>query len=147
MANRKPDHIVPPEGVLCRDAEATFRLGYELAGVLAANAVVSLDGPLGAGKTQFVSGLVQGLGSPAEVSSPTFALIHEYVGGPVTVFHFDFYRVEREEELLLAGYDDCVGAGVVIAEWGGKFPQLLPPDTLRLQFEILSQEERRIRLL
>jgi len=143
MANR--NEIIPATGVICRGPEETQRLGEELAAVLEENAVLSLDGPLGAGKTQLVKGLVRGLGGAAEVSSPTFALLHEYAGGRATVYHFDFYRVEHEEELLVAGYDDCLDAGIVIIEWGGKFPGLLPARTLRLQVEILSGEERRIR--
>ena len=109
-----------------------------------AGSVVSLEGPLGAGKTLFAGGIVRGLGCEGEASSPSFALMHEYSGGRLPVFHFDFYRMDNAAELLMAGFDDCVPAGVTIAEWGDKFPEVLPPGTLRLRFDLLPEGGRRI---
>lgn len=146
MANRKPE-LFPHEGVICRTAEETTALGAELAVEWSVGSVVSLEGPLGAGKTQFTKGVAQALGCEAEASSPSFALLHEYHGGRELLFHYDFYRLEAADELQTAGYDDCLAEGVTLIEWGNKFPEVLPPDTWRLRFEILADGSRKIRLL
>ncbi len=145
MANRNPvwEELIGPNGVVTRSAGETARLGAALAENLDADSVLSLEGPLGAGKTQFARGLAGALGCDA--SSPSFAIVHEYSGGRLPVFHFDFYRMEAESELLTAGYDDSLGEGVVIVEWGDKFPGALPPGTLRLAFELRPDGARRIR--
>jgi tRNA threonylcarbamoyladenosine biosynthesis protein TsaE len=132
------------EGVICARPEDTRQLGRVVAEHLAMGAVLSLEGPLGAGKTQFAGGLVEGLGCETEASSPSFALMHEYAGGRLPVFHFDFYRMDSEAELLTAGFDDCVPAGVTIAEWGDKFPEALPPGTWRLRFVLRPDGGRQI---
>ena len=99
--------------------------------------VLALIGGLGAGKTHWAKGFVAGLGSLAEVTSPTFGLVHEYPGGRMPVFHLDFYRLESAEELISLGWDEYLEAeGVIVAEWGDKFPELLPPGTVRLVFAI-----------
>ncbi len=97
--------------------------------------VVSLVGPLGAGKTVFVKGLAQGLGiDPTVVTSPTFVIASEYpIGAGRRLAHVDLYRVESREELELAGFADLIGPGAVVAvEWGGRFPEALPPDRLKI---------------
>ena len=145
MANRNPvwENVIGPNGVITHSADETARLGAAFADDVGRSSVLSLEGTLGAGKTQFARGLVAALGCDA--SSPSFAIVHEYSGGRLPVFHFDFYRMEAESELLTAGYDDCVGDGVVIVEWGDKFPDALPPGTLRLSFELQSGGARKIR--
>jgi tRNA threonylcarbamoyladenosine biosynthesis protein TsaE len=144
MANRKPA-LLSPEGVICQTPEETANLGAEFAADVSVGSVISLEGPLGAGKTQFSKGLALALGCEAEASSPSFALLHEYPGRSLVLFHYDFYRMESAEELLNVGYDDCLAEGVTLIEWGNKFPEVLPPDTWRLQFEILPEGGRRIR--
>lgn len=104
--------------------------------------IVSLEGPLGAGKTQLVKGIAAALGCVEEASSPSFTLVHEYSGGRYPLYHFDFYRLENVEELYGVGYDDCLAAGGVVVEWGDKFPEALPPGTIRLNFEILPKGRR-----
>lgn len=147
MANRKGpcSELFTGGGAVCADAAATARLGARLAAELSPGSVVSLTGPLGAGKTQFTKGVAEGLGCTGEASSPTFALMHEYAGGRWPVYHFDFYRLESADELTMAGYDDCLETGVTIVEWGEKFPEVLPPDACRLVFEILPDGGRCIR--
>jgi tRNA threonylcarbamoyladenosine biosynthesis protein TsaE len=147
MANRNEEFepLWGPDGVVCHAVEDTIRLGVWLASEIGTGSVVSLEGPLGAGKTQLTKGLVAGLGSPDAVTSPSFALVHEYSGGEITVFHFDFYRMESAAELDTTGYDDCLAAGITIIEWGNKFPEVLPPGTIRIRVEILPGGGRRIR--
>lgn len=112
-------------------------LGRSAAATARAGSVIALVGGLGAGKTHWSKGFVKGIGSEAEVTSPTFGLVHEYSGGRLPVFHFDFYRLDSASELVALGWDEYLEqGGVVIAEWGDKFPELLPPDTVWLEFTI-----------
>ena len=109
MANRNPaeERIFTDEGIVCAREEETRDLGRELASGITADATLSLEGPLGAGKTCFVKGLAEGLGiDPAGVSSPTFTLVHEYPGGRLPLVHFDFYRLDSEGELAGLGYEE-----------------------------------------
>ena len=101
-----------------------------LGGLAEAGEVIALLGDLGAGKTTLTQGIVRGLGYEQEVTSPTFSLVQEYRGGRLEVFHFDFYRVEEEHELLDLGWDDYLErGGLVIVEWPSLFPELLPTGT------------------
>jgi len=116
---------------LLADEAATVAAGRALADELEAGACLALIGGLGAGKTHLAKGLVAGLGCAAEVTSPTFTLVHEYRGGRLPVFHFDFYRIDSAEEILAIGWDEYLDeGGVVIAEWADKFPDLLPSHTV-----------------
>lgn len=125
--------------------EATFDWGRDLAADLQAGNVIGLCGHLGAGKTQATKGIVNGLGSQAAVTSPTFTLVHEYVDGRVPIFHFDFYRMDSPEQVLTVGWDDFLDEpGVVIVEWADLFPELLPEHTRWFHFESLPTGERRV---
>ncbi|MCE9518522.1 MAG: tRNA (adenosine(37)-N6)-threonylcarbamoyltransferase complex ATPase subunit type 1 TsaE [Verrucomicrobia bacterium] len=105
----------------------------------------ALVGNLGAGKTHAAKGIVAGIGSTARVSSPTFTLVHEYGGGRLPVFHFDFYRMESPEEVLGIGWDDYLDAGgVLIIEWADKFAEIIPAHARWFQFTILDEETRRV---
>jgi len=120
-----------------RSPEEMETLGREAAAVVAQGKAIALVGGLGAGKTHWSKGFVAGMGSTAEVTSPTFGLVHEYTGGRLKVFHFDFYRLESAAELLALGWDEYLDThGVILAEWGDKFPELLPPETIWIQFTI-----------
>jgi tRNA threonylcarbamoyladenosine biosynthesis protein TsaE len=122
--------------IISHSPEETFAHGRALGETMRGGEVLALDGDLGAGKTQFVKGLAAGLGCADAVTSPTFTLIHEYTGGRLPLFHFDFYRLENEDEVLRVGLDDYLGAGGVVAiEWAEKFPALLPPGTRWFRFE------------
>jgi tRNA threonylcarbamoyladenosine biosynthesis protein TsaE len=110
-----------------------------------AGTVVSLIGDLGAGKTEFVKGLALGLGFAGEVTSPTFTILHEYRGGRLPLFHLDFYRLHEESELDEIGFDEYLKAGGVCAiEWGNRFPNRLPPDSIKVVFSIEADERREI---
>ncbi len=145
MANRKPLALFTEEGVVCRTVEETVEVGVCLGEGLGVGSVVSLEGPLGAGKTQVVKGLARALGCGDVISSPSFAIVLEYGGEAGAVYHFDFYRMESADELLTVGYDDCLAEGVVLIEWGNKFPEVLPEGTLRLELEVLGDGARRVR--
>ena len=116
--------------IISHSPAETFAHGRALAATFRAGDVLALDGDLGAGKTHFVKGIAAGLGCEGDVTSPTFTLVHEYTGGRLPLFHFDFYRLDSEDETLRIGLDDYLGAGgVLVIEWAGKFPALLPRGT------------------
>lgn len=126
--------------------EAMETLGRAAAGLIDPGSVVALVGGLGAGKTHWTKGFVAGTGSGDEVTSPTFGLVHEYMGGRVPVFHLDFYRLESADELIALGWDELLEQdGVIIAEWGDKFPELLPPEAIWLHFAVEPDGGRSIR--
>lgn len=125
--------------------EATFEWGQKLATQLEAGSVIALCGHLGAGKTQSTKGIVSGLGSQADVTSPTFTLVHEYLDGRLPIFHFDFYRMDTPEQVLTVGWDDFLDEpGVIIVEWADLFPDLLPAHTRWFHFTSLPTGERRV---
>ena len=127
------------------NVDATMTWGRALAGTLAAGDVVALVGTLGAGKTRAAKGIVAGLGSAMEVSSPTFTLVHEYPGPRLTAFHFDFYRLTSASEVINIGWDDYLDAGgVVVVEWADKFPELLPATSRWFHFKILPDGTRSV---
>ncbi len=109
------------------------------------NDVVGLVGDLGAGKTHFVKGLLQGLESTEDATSPTFTLVHEYRGGRLPVFHFDFYRLNQAAELAGIGFDDYLDAGgIVVIEWADRFASALPADARWIRLEFRDATERLI---
>lgn len=127
------------------NVEATVAWGRALASTLETGDVVALVGTLGAGKTHATKGIVAGLGSAMEVSSPTFTLVHEYPGPRLTAFHFDFYRLASSTEVINIGWDDYLDAdGVVIVEWADKFPELLPASARWFRFNILPDGTRSV---
>lgn len=124
----------------------TVAYARKIAPTLQRGGVIALSGDLGAGKTQFVKGLADGLGYMGEVTSPTFTLIHEYLGGLMPLYHFDFYRVETEEEVLEIGLEDYLTSdGVCVIEWADKFPGLLPPNTRWIRLGITGDSRRLIK--
>jgi tRNA threonylcarbamoyladenosine biosynthesis protein TsaE len=137
------------EGTMQRHAEspeAMEALGREAAELAGPGSVIALVGGLGAGKTHWTKGFVAGIGSAADVTSPPFGLLHEYPGGRLPVFHLDFYRLESAAELISLGWDELLDqGGVIIAEWGDKFPELLPPETVWLHFTVEAEGRRSVR--
>ena len=123
----------------------TETAGREFARALPAGSVVALTGPLGSGKTRFVKGFVSEIGAGGEVTSPTFTLIHEYTGGRVPVYHFDFFRLEERRAAERLGLDEYFfGDGICVIEWADKFPELIPPTARWISFESKSETRRLI---
>ena len=102
--------------------EQTEAIAAELAQSLRAGDFVALDGELGAGKTQFVRGLVIGLGgNPRAVSSPTYILLNVYPAGKMTVYHLDAFRITSPADLEAIGFSELLQQGqVVVVEWAGR---------------------------
>ncbi len=126
-------------------ADDAHAWGSQLAPSLNAGDVIALCGNLGAGKTQITRGIVAGMNSKADVTSPTFTLVHEYVDGRLPVFHFDFYRMEIAAEVFGIGWDEFFAEpGVIIVEWADMFPELMPPNTRWFHIEALPDGSRRV---
>ena len=125
----------------------TEAAGARVAHEVRAGEVLALTGDLGTGKTQFVKGFARGLGSPAPVTSPTFTFLHEYLGGRLSIYHFDFYRLENLTALKTIGFDEYIfGAGVSIIEWADRFPSAIPAGARWIRFHMISPHERTIEL-
>jgi len=126
-----------------KSAKAMEEMGRTAAVQVCDGTVIALCGGLGVGKTHWTKGFVAALGSTAEVTSPTFGLVHEYLDGRLPVFHFDFYRLGSAEELLAIGWDEYLeGSGVIIAEWGDRFPEILPNGAILIEFRLEADGSR-----
>ena len=133
--------------ITCPTATDTRAAAGRLASLCRPGDVIILVGRLGAGKTAFVGGLADGLGVDERVASPSFVLMRRYDSGFLPLIHVDVYRVgsllEFEDlEVLELGRD-----GVVVIEWGGAIASELPPDRLRVEFDVNEDESRTIRLV
>ncbi len=130
---------------ITRSPAETEDLGESLARVLRPGDVVALTGDLAAGKTRFVAGLARGLGLADSVTSPTFAIAHEYREGLVPLFHFDMYRLSSSEELYDIGWEDYLAQGGVCAvEWSENVADAMPPQSIFVDIRILDDETREI---
>lgn len=122
----------------------TEEIAARLAQTLTGGTVVAFRGGLGMGKTAFVRGMAQGLGLTAEVSSPTFALVHEYGGLPPLV-HFDMYRVSGWDDLYSTGFFEYIDMGCILAvEWSENIEAALPERTVRVTITSDGGDDRRI---
>jgi tRNA threonylcarbamoyladenosine biosynthesis protein TsaE len=137
--------VSAPFTVRAATAEAMQALGERLGRALQPGDVVSLAGPLGAGKTTFVQGLARGAGVAPErhVASPTFALVNEHPGR-VPLVHADLYRIVNRAELLELGLDDAFDRAAVAIEWLDRFPDAAPADRLELVLAIDADGARTV---
>lgn len=119
----------------------TIALGEAIGRVLADGDVIALQGDLGAGKTHFVQGIAKGMGIDAPIVSPTFTVLN-YYDHTIPLQHFDFYRLEEDDELDDLGFDDYLYSGVTVIEWSEKFPDRLPLDAAIIVIEKISVTER-----
>ena len=130
----------------------TEALGEAWAGECGRGWIIGLSGGLGAGKTQLVKGLARGLNAGARVASPTYALVHEYPGGRLPLFHLDLYRLDTREQIIAAGLEPYLvrPEGVTVVEWverwldGTGAPWLAPGKFRRAQLKILGETDREI---
>ncbi len=123
----------------------TVEWGQRFAATLKPGVVVALVGELGAGKTQFVRGVVAGLGGdPRAVSSPTFVLMQEYDTKPPVV-HIDAYRIGDLDEVREMGWaDEVIESSITLIEWADRIESQLPPGRITIDFEHAGERERRI---
>ena len=124
----------------------TENLGAALGKLLPAGTVLAYRGDLGAGKTAFTRGLARGLGCNELVTSPTYTIVNEYLGGRLPLFHFDMYRLRSSEDLWDIGWEDYLERGGVCAvEWSENVADALE-DALTITIEKLGETSRRITL-
>ena len=126
--------------------EETQAVARAFAATLQAGDVLLLSGDLGAGKTTFVRGLAEGLGiDPADVSSPTFTILHEYRGGRLTLYHADLYRLDSSATDDLGLDETGVRDGVLAIEWPDRLTHVLSGARL-IRLEVVDDRSRRIRI-
>jgi len=128
--------------------EGTLALGERIADMLQPPLVVILRGEVGAGKTTLVKGIAAALGAATEddVTSPTFTIVHEYVGTRVRLFHLDLYRLETEQQIAVLGLDEMAGYenSLVLVEWGDRFESLVKRADGEIYMEHGEDDERGI---
>jgi len=107
--------------------------------------IIAFKGNMGMGKTCFTRGLARGLGFKGQVTSPTFALVNEYIGGRLSVYHFDMFRIDSWEDLYSSGWFDYIEAGgVTLAEWSENIEGALPSDVITVEISRIDDNKRKI---
>ena len=122
----------------------TENLGEALGKILLPGTVIAYLGDLGAGKTAFTRGLARGLGYREPVTSPTYTIVNEYLGGRLPLFHFDMYRLRSADDLFDIGWEDYLDRGGVCAvEWSENVADAME-DAVTVRIEKTGDESRRI---
>ena len=122
--------------------EQTEEVGQKLGAALSGGEIIAYVGDLGAGKTAFTRGLARGLGIQMRVTSPTYTIVNEYLGGRLPLFHFDMYRLESSDDLFDIGWEDYLSRGGVCAvEWSENVSDVMN-DAITVKIEKRSDEER-----
>ena len=139
-------HVLTAETATVAETES---IAADLARSLVPGDVIALEGDLGAGKTQFVRGLLRGLGGdPRLVSSPTYVLLNVYPGGRLTLFHIDAYRTAGADDLAGIGFDELLEQGGVVAvEWPGRVGDLLPARRYTVTLTPIGEGRRTIEVV
>lgn len=139
--------------LISKSPEETYAIGESWGRVAAMGWVIGLIGDLGAGKTQLVKGLANGLGISEGVHSPTFGLVNEYFGGRLPLFHLDLYRLETREQIIGAGLEAYFykPAGLAVIEWIDRWGNLKTMNDSRaglffrrVHIEQIGESERRV---
>ena len=119
------------------------RVAEEIINSLDGRTVVLLRGGMGAGKTTLVSRIAALLGAEDTVTSPTFALVNQYEGSECRIYHFDFYRIDRIEEVFDLGYEEYFYSGdLCLVEWPEKIEPLIPDDAMVVRITVGGDEQR-----
>lgn len=126
-----------------KSEQQTEQIAERLAATLKGTEIIAMFGGLGAGKTAFTRGLARGLGINDGVSSPTFALVHEYEGR-FMLYHFDMYRIGSYDDLYSTGFYDYQDQGIMIIEWSENIEEFLPEKRINIKIERISDNEREI---
>ncbi len=131
--------------IITHTPEETINAAKKLGSLLCRGDIIAYNGGLGAGKTTFTRGLSIGLGIGDSVTSPTFALVNEYRGKDITLYHFDMYRINSEEDLESTGfYDYPFDENVAAIEWSENIKEFLPVKTIYITINALNENEREI---
>ncbi|WP_440903573.1 tRNA (adenosine(37)-N6)-threonylcarbamoyltransferase complex ATPase subunit type 1 TsaE [Catenovulum sp. SX2] len=123
------------------DADATVALGKQLAALISAPCVVYLIGDLGAGKTTFSRGLIQGFGYTGNVKSPTYTLVEPYELADVSIYHFDLYRLADPQELEFIGIEEYfTQSSICLVEWPDKGQGWLASADIQINIEHKNEQ-------
>jgi tRNA threonylcarbamoyladenosine biosynthesis protein TsaE len=137
--------------ITTNSADETIAFGCTLAEMLMPPKLVLLRGDLGAGKTTLVKGIAAAFGAAEEedVTSPTFTLVHEYRSPQANLYHIDLYRIDTQRELETLGLDDlrADSSGILLIEWGEKFPRLHRERDVEISLERHGENARKITIL
>lgn len=152
MNNLKKEIILD---TITQSAEETERLGYELAKKLVQRkyTFVALYGDLGTGKTAFTRGFCNRICPNERVFSPTFAIINEYLGGFIPIYHFDVYRITDDDDLYSTGFYEYLDRedGIILCEWSENIPYAIPPQRVEVHIEkpdpVDHPDVRRVQIL
>lgn len=134
--------------VCTNSAEETLAFAKSFGSNLPQKTTIAFSGDLGAGKTTFIRGLVEGAAQidPRQVSSPTFSFLHIYEGSK-KIYHFDLYRLPNEREFISSGFDDFINAdGICCIEWAERIPSFLPKDCLKIHIAHVAEGSRTIEI-
>ena len=124
----------------------TEAMGAALGKIINPGTVIAYRGDLGAGKTAFTRGLARGLGCTEIVTSPTYTIVNEYLGGRIPLFHFDMYRLRSSDDLFDIGWEDYLDRnGVCAVEWSENVDDAME-DAVYVTIEKLGEDSRRITL-
>ena len=131
--------------VITHTPEETIRIAEKTGEKLQAGDMIIYKGGLGAGKTTFTRGIATGLGLGDCVSSPTFALVNEYHGENITLYHFDMYRIQTEDGLESTGFFDYpFEDNIAVIEWSENIIDFLPENTINITINVISDTDREI---
>ena len=131
--------------IITHSPEETIALGERIGALLRGGEVIAYRGGLGAGKTTITRGISLGMGLGDEVTSPTFALVNEYTGGRLNLYHFDMYRITSAEDLETAGFYDFMNErSVIAAEWSENIADELPDDAIYIDIARIDDDTREI---
>ncbi len=130
---------------LSHSPEETEKIAEKIGNEITSGCVIAFEGGLGMGKTCFTRGLAKGLGSTDTVTSPTFALINEYLSGRLPLYHFDMYRISGWEDLYSTGFFEYIDqGGVIAAEWSENIEAALPENTIYVIINKIDDNTREI---
>ena len=131
------------EKLISNSENETKLIGKKFAEKLKKGDVVVLTGDLGSGKTKFTEGVLQYFGLEDEISSPTFTIVNEYSSENGTIYHFDVYRLEDEDEFYAIGGEEYFQKGICLIEWGEMIEKALPDKYIHITFSRNLDEEDR----
>ena len=134
--------------IITNNSEETIELGRIISRFLQKGDILALFGDLGSGKTTLVKGIAKGLKVKSQiVNSPSFVLLKEYKG-KLPVYHFDFYRIKKGEEVYGIGLEEFLfGKGICVIEWADRIRRFLPKEYLRMELKVKDKNKRKIRMI
>lgn len=145
MNTSKGDSALFP-AFISNSPEETIQFASRWGAKLPAGSVIVLRGNLGSGKTVFVKGIAKGVGVKEPVTSPTFVFVNVYQGR-IPVYHLDLYRIESPDQADSIGYEEYFNSdGITLIEWGERVKPFLPRKAVWIEFEVLGEKKRRIRV-